>query len=145
MKVLQISAKDTYLIRKQMLREDHDLESVKFEGDENEQTFHLGAFYNNKLVSVASFYFNRNENFKEDYQYQLRGMATLPEFQRKGFSSELLNVGFPIVKQNFCQLIWCNARQSARTFYEKVGMEMVKGPYDIPTVGPHYLMVKFFK
>ena len=57
MKVLRINASDTYDIRYKMLREGRPKEEVHFENDDDDQTFHLGAFYDNKLVSVASFYF----------------------------------------------------------------------------------------
>lgn len=113
-----------------------------FPGDEDEQTFHLGAFMDGMLVSVASFYFERNPYFDEQYQYRLRGMATHEDYQRKGFSRELLKVAFPIIKQNLCPLVWCNARVKAVGFYQTVGFEKVGEEFDIPDVGPHYLMFK---
>ena len=102
MKVRQISASDTYKIRQQMLRPGRDIAECIFQGDDDDQTIHLGAFIDKNLVSVASFYFNNNPRFNENVQYQLRGMATLPEHQNKGFSKELLKFGFPMVKRNFC-------------------------------------------
>ena len=144
MKVKQISTYDTYAIRQQMLRPSKNIDSCKFQSDDDDQTIHLGAFVSSKLVSVASFYFTNNPQFSEDNQYQLRGMATLPEHQNQGFSRELLKFGFPLIKQNFCQLVWCNARSSAEGFYEKTGFEAVGNIFDIPEVGPHRLMIKKF-
>jgi len=126
-----------------MLRANRPLELAKFEGDDLDQTFHLGAFIDNKLVSVASFYFENHPLLTEEpYQYRLRGMATLPEYQRKGLSSELLRVAFPIIKQNLCTLVWCNARESAVGYYQKVGFEKMGEIFEVPDVGPHYLMFK---
>jgi predicted GNAT family N-acyltransferase len=142
MKVLRINASDTYQIRNQILRPGQPIEACHFAEDENEQTFHLGAFIDSKLVSVASFYFERNEKFEEEYQYRLRGMATLAEHQGKGLSSALLKTAFPIIKQNFCQMLWCNARTSAQGFYQKVGFEKVGDEFDIKGIGPHVLMFK---
>ena len=144
MNVRQISANDTYSIRQQMLRPGKDLSECHFKDDEDDNTIHLGAFIDGKLVSVASFYFNNNPRFDTDVQYQLRGMATLPEFQNQGFSKELLKVGFPLIKRNFCELVWCNARTSAEGFYQKTGFEAVGDIFDIPDIGPHRLMVKKF-
>ncbi len=142
MEVKQISARDTYTIRHKILRPGRDFETCIFDGDEDEQTFHLGAFIEGRLVSVASFYYEKNPNFEGENHFQLRGMATLEEFQRKGFSRELLRVAFPIIKQNFCNLVWCNARVEACPFYENLGFEPFGEVFDIPDVGQHILMSK---
>ena len=144
MKVLRINASDTYSIRQQVLIPDHDPKKVKFESDEDEDvSFHLGAFEESKLVSVASFFYERNPIFKDEHQYQLRGMATIPEYQGQGLSSELLNMAFPIIKQNFCTLLWCNARTSAIGYYEKVGFKIQDDKvFEIEGIGPHVLMYK---
>lgn len=142
MKVLRINATDTYDIRHMMLRNGRPRQEVVFPKDEDEQTFHLGAFFEGKLVSVASFYFENHPDLPDEYQYRLRGMATIPEFQHKGHSSALLKIAFPIIKQNLCSLLWCNARTSAMGYYQKVGFEKVGEEFDIPTVGPHVLMFK---
>jgi GNAT superfamily N-acetyltransferase len=97
---------------------DNDFSAKK---DIDDQTFHLGAFDKSKLVSVASFYFKKNSKIEGDYHYQLTGMATLPEYQKKGHSRELLNAAFPIIKQNFCSVVWCKTHGEASGFYEKVG------------------------
>lgn len=142
LRVSRIDARDTIPIRHQVLRAGLPIETCHFEGDEDEQTFHLGAFVEGKLVSVASFFFEKHPKLEPEYQYRLRGMATLPEFRHQGLSSELLRMGLPIVKQNFCSLLWCNARESAMGFYQKVGFEKIEGVFDIPGVGPHVLMFK---
>lgn len=144
MKVLRINAVDTYQIRQKVLIPDHDIKKVKFEHDDDEDiSFHLGAFKDSQLVSVASFYYERNTIFTDLHQYQLRGMATLPEFQGQGLSSELLNMAFPIIKQNFCTLLWCNARVTAIGYYEKVGFKIQDATvFEIEGIGPHVLMYK---
>jgi GNAT superfamily N-acetyltransferase len=142
MNVKQIDAKDTYKIRNSMLREGFDESTCKFKGDNDDLTFHLGAFIDNKLASVASFYLHQHENFLQSYQYQLRGMATLPEFQKQGLSSALLKTAFPLIKRNNVDILWCNARTEAIGFYEKVGFETIGAEFDIATVGAHFLMSK---
>lgn len=144
MKILRINHQDTYQIRTQVLVPDHDVKKAKFEGDDDEDiSFHLGAFIEGKLVSVASFFYERNPLFPDQHQYQLRGMATLPEFQNQGLSKELLTMAFPIIKQNFCSLLWCNARLSAVGFYEKIGFQKLNDNiFEIPEIGKHVLMFK---
>jgi len=140
MEVLRIKAKDTYSIRQKMLRPSGTVEDCMFHGDSDELTFHLGAFVDKKLVSVASFYFERNEKFPDPYQFRLRGMATLPEHQAQGLSSALLKTAFPVIKQNQCTLLWCNAREKAMGFYAKVGFEPSGELFSIPQIGKHSLM-----
>ena len=142
MKVLRISPIDTYTLRHKLLRPHGTIEECCFEGDDDDQTFHLGAFIEGRLVSVSSFYFERHPDIDAVYQFRLRGMATHPDYQMKGFSSSLLKTGFPIIKQNLCSIAWCNARESAVGFYEKVGFKIQGKKFDIPNIGLHYLMVK---
>lgn len=144
MNVKQIEAKDTYQIRQKMLRPGLPIESCYFEDDHEEMTIHLGAYIDDELASVASFYFQRTPFFKDEYQFQLRGMATLNQYQGKGLSSALLRTAFPLIERNHVRMLWCNARTSARGFYEKVGFTAAGEEFDIPGVGPHYLMVKRF-
>jgi predicted GNAT family N-acyltransferase len=142
MDVKRISASDTYKIRQMLLRATGTVEDCHFKDDDKDQTFHLGAFEEGKLVSVASFYFENHLNHKDEfeYQYRLRGMATLPEVQGKGHSSSLLKTAFPIIAQNQCHFLWCNARTSAQGFYEKVGFQSSGKTFNIESIGPHILM-----
>lgn len=140
MDVLRIKSIDTYPIRHKMLRPNGTIEDCMFQGDNDELTFHLGAFVDKKLVSVASFYFERHPVFSDAYQYRLRGMATLPEHQGRGLSSALLRTAFPVIKQNQCTLLWCNAREKALGFYTKVGFKATGELFTIQNIGKHMLM-----
>ncbi len=142
MEVKQIEAKDTYQLRSEVLRQGLPIESCHFDGDFDDNTFHLGAFQDDKLTSVASFYLKRNKSIEDEYQYQLRGMATKLASQGKGLSSALLRTAFPIVQRNHVKMLWCNARVSAVDFYKKVGFEIISDEFHVENVGPHYLMCK---
>jgi len=141
--VKRISAQDSYPLRLKILRPGMTWDDCVYEGDQDEDlNFHLGAFVDKKLVSVCSFYFDKNDKFPDEVQYRLRGMATLEEFRGQGLSSSLLKTGFPIIKMNQATLIWCNARSSAKEFYHKVGFEAVGEEFEIEGIGPHRLMFK---
>ncbi len=142
MKVLQISARDTHSLRHKVLRQGRPIEECYFPGDEDDQTFHLGAFVETKLVSVASFFYERNPAFEDVDQYRLRGMATLEDHRGGGHSRALLRTAFPIIKQNFCSLVWCNARVSAVGFYEKTGFTSFGDVFEVPVIGEHLLMFR---
>lgn len=125
-----------------MLRPHGTLNDCIFKGDDDDLTFHLGAFVEGKLVSVASFYFENHDLFtaKHPHQYRLRGMATLNDHRGQGLSSALLKTAFPLIKGNQCTLLWCNARESAEGFYKQVGFEPHGEIFDLPIIGPHRLM-----
>jgi len=140
--IRRVSAEDTYPIRKQMLRQNAPMEACKFPGDHDDLTFHLGAFFEGKLVSVASFYFENNDSIEAPHQFRLRGMATLPEYHGQGFSSALLRTAIPLIKRSHCDTLWCNARKTALGFYQKVGFEEIGDFFEIQGIGEHKLMLR---
>jgi ribosomal protein S18 acetylase RimI-like enzyme len=139
-KIIEISADKTYAIRKEILRENRDL-PVSFEGDFHTDTFHLGVFRNEKLEGIATCIKQENKVFT-GAQFQLRGMAVLPEVRGLGFGKNLISMAIKRLKAKGIHVLWCNARIIALPFYEKLGFEVVGEPFEIDTIGTHYLLVK---
>ncbi len=135
-----ITPEETLEIRKKILRKNMDLSS-QFHGDMDKDTFHLGLFEDSKLVSIASFVKTANANFK-GAQYQLRGMATLEDFQGNGHGKSLVLEAEKILKEKRIAIVWCNARVSAAHFYYKQGFKSIGQEFDIPQIGGHYVMFK---
>ena len=98
-KVSLITAAETIAIRHKVLRQGKPIDSCNFEGDELDTTFHLGLYFYNELIGVATYMKNSNENFNSEQQYQLRGMAILQQFQGKKFGNVLLEKGFQQLQQ----------------------------------------------
>jgi predicted N-acetyltransferase YhbS len=69
-------------------------------------------------------------------------MATFEDMQRRGAGSSLAAEGIRAARADHAALIWCNARISARGFYEKLGFAAVGDEFVLPVSGPHYVMVK---
>jgi predicted GNAT family N-acyltransferase len=113
----------------------------EFQGDFNEDTFHLGAFKDNNLIAVSTFMKSKNELFKGE-QYQLRGMATLIQYQGYGAGRKMMETAFQMLQEKNIAILWCNARVAALNFYRKVGMEAVGKPFDVKYIGDHYVMYK---
>ncbi|NVK09865.1 MAG: GNAT family N-acetyltransferase [Tenacibaculum sp.] len=137
-KIKNISAQETYKIRLAVLRNNIDL-PYKFKEDEFENTFHLGAFYNNKLVGIASFMRNRIDVVKGE-QYQLRGMATLPEVRGMGAGTSLIEEAKRTLKAKDINVLWCNARKEAVGFYESLNFVTIGEEFEVQKVGPHFKM-----
>lgn len=138
--VERILPEQTYEIRKKVLRENIPL-PYEFKGDFDKDTVHFGAFINESMVGVASFMKVKFKEY-EGIHYQLRGMATLSEFQGKGVGKSLLETADAFLKDVGCTLVWCNARVVALNFYKKNGYQTVGDEFDIQYIGGHFVMFK---
>ena len=135
-----ISGTDVLAIRNEILREGKlELEQCRFAGDDDPASFHLGYFVNGELVCVASFHPQGYAEFT-GRGYQLRGMATLNNYQGKGLGTQLVNFAIVYLRGQKVNYVWCNARKVAVSFYSNVGFEIVSKEFDIPGIGLHYAM-----
>ncbi|NEW78494.1 MAG: GNAT family N-acetyltransferase [Gelidibacter sp.] len=138
--IKEISAEETFPIRLKVLRKNIPL-PYEFNGDFDKDTIHLGAFKNDKLIAVSSYMKASNKNFERN-QYQLRGMATLTEYQGFGAGKLMLEKAVQILKEKNSNVLWCNARIAAVDFYKKQGFQTFGEKFDILYVGEHYVMLK---
>ena len=138
----EISVKDTYLIRNIVLRSDKPIESCYFEGDNLATTRHFGIFDVDKCVGIISIFQNKNNNFTSKLQFQIRGMAILPEFQNFGLGKKLMQHCESFLLDNNHAILWCNARENAVGFYEVLGYKKTGNPFMIAEIGVHYIMYK---
>jgi len=137
----EITAEETWPVRHPVLRKGRPLEDVYMEADEKESTFHVGIFYKKNIIGVASFMDDSKPIFTGK-QYRLRGMAVLPEYRKRGIAELLLRKGEEMLKERNCTTLWFNARLIALSFYKKIGYETIGSEFDIPLIGPHFLMKK---
>ncbi|MFC2109258.1 GNAT family N-acetyltransferase [Bacteroidota bacterium] len=135
-----IETKTTYPIRLELLRHNSPI-SHEFSGDIDEDTFHLGVFFEGDLVSVSTYMKASHQNFKGS-QYQLRGMATKEKFQGKGFGKIMIQKAESLLKEKGIEILWCNAREVALKFYQKQGFQLVGELFDIQYAGLHSVMYK---
>ena len=78
--------------------------------------------------------------------YRLRGMAVDPAFHRRGIGRLLLQLlESRVLESGYTTLLWCNARTPAVPFYKSMGWKVVSEEFDIPTAGPHFVMIKELK
>ena len=136
--IKEINPSQTHEIRLEVLRKNIAL-PVIFTGDDDPSTIHLGVFLNDKLVAISSFMQSQNTLF-EGKQYQLRGMATLPEHRGLGAGSKMMLKAFELLKQRNTDVLWCNARIVAVDFYKKLGLKTIGDKFEIKPIGDHYVM-----
>jgi len=139
--IKEITAEETYQIRLKVLRKDIDL-PYQFQGDLDAETIHIGAFLADNLMGVSSFMKSNHVLFADETQYQLRGMATLPEARGRGYGKGLIDFSVACLQRKKATILWCKAREVAVSFYKKRGFSIVGEPFLAPQIGVHYIMCK---
>lgn len=142
--IKKINYLDTFPVRSAVLRQGKPIEMCSFIGDDAVDTTHFGLFIENNIIGVASVFTSNNENFDNKTQLQLRGMAILKEYQNMGYGKLLIEEIFNFIESTQVELLWFNARETAVPFYEKLGCIKKGTSYEIPEIGTHFLMYKYF-
>ena len=132
----------TYSLRHIVLRPSQSIEDSKYDTDHEEDAFHIGAFLQGKLISVASFIIDRNPDFSIEWQYRLRQMATLEEYRKLGAGRAVVNFAENIIKSRGCNFLWCKGRTTVQKYYENLGFKPHGDVFDYPPIGPHIVMYK---
>ncbi|WP_070966787.1 GNAT family N-acetyltransferase [Vibrio sonorensis] len=113
--IKEVSADQTLSIRQKVLWPDKKVDELRLEGDD--LALHLGAFSEQTLVCVASFYFDGKTA-------RLRKFAALSAFQNQGIGSQVLQEGLRRLAQKRVELLWCDAREAALPFYQRLGFTL---------------------
>jgi len=140
--VKQVSIEKILPLRRAILRPGYTLNQSKFDGDLENYTYHFAGFKNDKIIAVCTLIQQNNKNFSNKNQYQLRGMAVNENQQGKGFGEILFQESTKFLQQKNIDFLWFNARKKAVNFYLKQNCHILGKEFDIPTVGPHFLMFK---
>ena len=140
--IRKIEASETYTIRHSVLRPHQPFEECKYDTDYEDGSFHIGAFYQGTLVSIASFCLENHPDFPIEKQYRLRAMATLEDYRRLGAGRLIVSCGEQIIKQMGIYFLWCSGRTSVQGYYEKLGFKVHGEIFDYPPIGPHIIMFK---
>lgn len=134
-----ISTDQTLDLRSSELRGGLDRTFCRFQGDDEPDSFHVGYTLDDALVSIGTFHKKPREEFSGT-GYQLRGMATHPDFRGKGIGNQLLIFSIVYLKGLGADYIWCNSRKAAYKFYLSLGFEFISEEFELPEIGPHRAM-----
>jgi GNAT superfamily N-acetyltransferase len=134
-------------LRHRMLRAGLPPETARFKTDTIENTWHIAASlllpleHTGPIVSCASFMF---ETYNLELAWRLRGMCTDERFKGQGYGSLLLKTAEESILADtpHIRLLWCDARVSAISFYEKQGWIVNSDEFTIHLAGPHKKMYK---
>lgn len=137
-----ITSAETLMLRQRVLRPYLMAEECIYPEDDLASTYHFGLFHSHKLISVATFISQSFISFDAGHPYRLRGMATDERYRRQGFGQILTRQGLDFLKGHRCDLVWCNARIRAFSFYQKLGFSFYGDLFEIKDIGPHKVMYK---
>jgi GNAT superfamily N-acetyltransferase len=137
-----ISPEDTFALRISVLRPHISGEELRFPGDEEPSTIHLGAFLDDALVGVTTAIREPPPDGANGGAWRLRGVAVDPEYQGSGYGWELMNACERRIRAAGGVTMWCNARVGVISFYQKLGFQVVSEEFEIPKIGPHVEMRK---
>lgn len=140
--IKKINAETTFSVRNPILRPNLPVETCRFDGDHLPSTLHWGFYIEEKLVGIVSVFEKNSSNWSFPRQIQIRGMAVLEAYQKKGIGEQLIKNVIESAIASQKQLIWFNARKNAVPFYEKLGFHKIGTAFEIEGIGTHYIMYR---
>jgi GNAT superfamily N-acetyltransferase len=153
-----IPTADSYALRHAVLRPRQSIDKVVWDNDDDPGTATFGAIdrASRSVVGVATVFrepapFDVTEAGvppgagSRTTTWRLRGMATRPDAQGQGIGSSVLRAVFDHVAAAGGDLLWCNARVSAVTFYERAGFRTWGEEWVAAYIGPHVVMWRWIE
>ena len=138
MEVRIISAQETRPLRHLVLWPHIEkTEDCVIDIDNREDAIHIGAFENDQLISVCSLFELSSQRINQAKQYRLRAMATHPNFRGMNAGKRVVQFALELTRNKGFDVLWCDARQVALGFYEKMGFTLIDEWYEVPKIGLH--------
>jgi GNAT superfamily N-acetyltransferase len=122
-------------LRQRVLRPHESLEELA--SHEPPGVHAVGAFAGDKLIAVG---FVCPDG--EPGEWRVRGMATTPEYRGRGAGAAILEQLVHHARAQGATRLWCNARTPALGLYERAGFERESDEFEIPGIGPHFVMAR---
>ena len=133
----RVSVEGILDLRHAVLRPGRPPETARFDGDEDSGTRHYGLHREGTCVACLTLLCSVH---RDQPAWQLRGMAVAAGLQGQGLGTALLRgVEAELVAEGGA-LLWCNAREGARPFYERSGWRVCSQRFEVAGIGPHWRM-----
>jgi GNAT superfamily N-acetyltransferase len=123
----------TRALRQAVLRPHQTIEQLA--ASEAIDGYAVGAFAGDELVAVG---FVAPDGQPGDWR--VRGMATTPEARGRGAGTAILDALVRHAAAHGAVRVWCNARTPARSLYERAGFAATSDEFQLPEIGPHFVM-----
>lgn len=133
MHVQRVSLEQTRGLRQAILRPHETV--AELAAEEPAGAVAVGAFDHGELVAVGLIMPDGGPG-----GWRVRGMATAPHARGVGFGAAVLDALVAHALERGASRIWCNARTPARSLYERAGFRVVSDEFELPRIGPHFVM-----
>jgi GNAT superfamily N-acetyltransferase len=140
--IVELEAHEVCELRRLILRPHQSASDCSHASDRAPGTLHVGATIAGHLASIATILREPLEGDPSDEDWRVRGMATLPEAHGLGLGGMVLRPCIEHAEAKGARLIWCNARSPAVGFYQRFGFEVRGDEFQLPDIGPHYVMIR---
>jgi GNAT superfamily N-acetyltransferase len=130
----EIPIADTRPLRQSILRPHQTLEELAAHEPPHDG-FAAGVFSGGDLIAVG---FIAPEG--EPGSWRIRGMATVAEARGQGAGTAVLEALVTHARGRGGTRVWCNARTPARAFYERASFVVTSDEFEVPQIGPHFVM-----
>jgi len=140
--IVDITAEQTREVRRAVLRPHQAASELVYPGDDDMESVHLGVIDGESIVAILSMYHTAREGVTSGWR--IRGMASVAGVggvRGKGYGRELVEMARERAWAIDRSEVWCNARESAFGFYEKLGFVVVGDLFEIEGIGVHAVMV----
>jgi ribosomal protein S18 acetylase RimI-like enzyme len=135
MRVVEVEVDRTRELRARVLRPGQRADELHFATDDIAGTFHLAVEEDGEVVGIVSFV------PRQPREWQLRSMAVDPAYERRGIGRLLVDAGVERLRAAGATRVWCNARDVAIGFYERLGWRICGDGFVQEELGiPHHPM-----
>ncbi len=90
--------------------------------EDDDKGLHYGVYKEEELICVASV-------FIDGQAARLRKFATRESCRGQGIGTALIRRILEELRDQGCQIFWCDARETACSFYERFGMAVEGGRF----------------
>ncbi len=132
-RVREIPLAQTRELRQAILRPHETLEELA--AQEPESAFAVGAFDGAEQISVGFV-----TPAGEPGAWRVRGMATVAHARGHGAGTRVLDALVEHAIAQGATRVWCHARTPALSLYERAGFRAISEEFEIPPIGPHFVM-----
>jgi GNAT superfamily N-acetyltransferase len=138
MTVRLVDAAHTRELRRSVLRP-HFAPDDEMPGDEHADALHVAAFAGSSLASACLIFPEPCPWQPGRPAWRLRSMATDPAARGTGAGTAVARLAAETAKDRGAELLWCEARESAVSFYLRCGWQL-HGERFSTGYGPHRYM-----
>lgn len=142
MRVERVDPVVTRALRNTVLRPGSDVDAVHWPDIESATAVTFAVVRDDGVPLATATVIPAPCPWRADIQpaWQLRGMATAEEERGRGIGRLALDAAVDHVRATDAALLWCNARDTALTFYERAGFGLEGDGFVTASGVPHHPM-----